>query len=467
MHSNRPQKRFRMRTRALAGSLLGLALLAPPRASSAQTTTFFGSLFNFDVYNDTGEVAHGFEIELDGSPPPVAFFPDRYGEPSVVPFAGGYYVRYLSAWDTATQQFTTGTPPLTGPITRTTAEPCIPTNVPLSSNPAPCDHNGVRFDPVNINQVSTAQPTNVIYRWLLADPQNPGQLIPFGTAVSIPAPVWTVLPPAQVGAPPMVVAEIHPPPPPRPELQKGDAQWVKIYKTEMPRDVDLDELTTNNPAVVPEDPTQIETEWKLLQYNPHSPNSGALKNQGQLGGGSHTVIRRYEFYKYTGAYDPVDHGAVCGGDGSCNAPLDGELGDYVGAQMAAANLGVPPLATPTATPTNLRSRTATPLSDSTATATPSAPATATPSGTATATLNQTMTAIANPTPTSTPIPCAGDCGREGAVTVDELLTMVSIALGDANVGACSAGDTNHDNQITVNEILEAVNNVLNGCGSGQ
>jgi hypothetical protein len=66
-----------------------------------------------------------------------------------------------------------------------------------------------------------------------------------------------------------------------------------------------------------------------------------LTNQGGLGSGSHAVIRRYEFYKFAGSYDPLTNKAVCGGDGLCTAPLDGELGNYIGSQMAAANVGVP------------------------------------------------------------------------------------------------------------------------------
>jgi hypothetical protein len=49
------------------------------------------------------------------------------------------------------------------------------------------------------------------------------------------------------------------------------------------------------------------------------------------------------------------------------------------------------------------------------------------------------------------------------VTVDEILTMVNIALGNAPVTDCEAGDSNHDMHITVDEILTAVNNALNGC----
>jgi len=50
------------------------------------------------------------------------------------------------------------------------------------------------------------------------------------------------------------------------------------------------------------------------------------------------------------------------------------------------------------------------------------------------------------------------------VAVDELLTMVNIALGNAPVVTCAAGDANHDNEITIDEILTAVNNALNGGG---
>ena len=59
--------------------------------------------------------------------------------------------------------------------------------------------------------------------------------------------------------------------------------------------------------------------------------------------------------------------------------------------------------------------------------------------------------------------CIGDCDGSAVVTVDELLTMVNIALGDAQVSDCEAGDSSGDGQITVDEILTAVNNALDGC----
>ena len=50
--------------------------------------------------------------------------------------------------------------------------------------------------------------------------------------------------------------------------------------------------------------------------------------------------------------------------------------------------------------------------------------------------------------------------------MNELLTMVNIALGNTPVSACEAGDVNRDGEITINEILAAVNNALASCPGG-
>jgi len=62
--------------------------------------------------------------------------------------------------------------------------------------------------------------------------------------------------------------------------------------------------------------------------------------------------------------------------------------------------------------------------------------------------------------------CVGDCGGNQQVTVDEILTLVLIAVGNATVATCPAGDANQDGQITVEEILAAVHQALTGCGGG-
>jgi hypothetical protein len=64
------------------------------------------------------------------------------------------------------------------------------------------------------------------------------------------------------------------------------------------------------------------------------------------------------------------------------------------------------------------------------------------------------------------LPCVGDCNGDGMVAVDEILTMVSVALGASDHSACMAGDANGDDLITINEIITAVNNSLAECPGG-
>src|SRR6185436_4160194 len=59
--------------------------------------------------------------------------------------------------------------------------------------------------------------------------------------------------------------------------------------------------------------------------------------------------------------------------------------------------------------------------------------------------------------------CLGDCNGDGSVTVDEIIIMVNIALGTAQIGDCTAGDGDTSGTITVDEIVTATNNALSGC----
>lgn len=58
--------------------------------------------------------------------------------------------------------------------------------------------------------------------------------------------------------------------------------------------------------------------------------------------------------------------------------------------------------------------------------------------------------------------CVGDCNDSGDVTVDEIVTMVNLALTGGTTG-CTAADGNSDGSVTVDEIITAVNNALVGC----
>jgi hypothetical protein len=62
-------------------------------------------------------------------------------------------------------------------------------------------------------------------------------------------------------------------------------------------------------------------------------------------------------------------------------------------------------------------------------------------------------------------PCIGDCDGSGTVTVDEILTLVNIALTTLPVSACPQGVGNAT-AVTIDLIIEAVNNALGSCGGG-
>lgn len=63
--------------------------------------------------------------------------------------------------------------------------------------------------------------------------------------------------------------------------------------------------------------------------------------------------------------------------------------------------------------------------------------------------------------------CPGDCGIDGAVTVEELILGVNVALGAARVDRCFALDANADAAVTIEELVAAVNNALAGCPAPQ
>ena len=58
--------------------------------------------------------------------------------------------------------------------------------------------------------------------------------------------------------------------------------------------------------------------------------------------------------------------------------------------------------------------------------------------------------------------CPGDCDGDGAVTVDELIRGVGLAL-DQDTGRCSTFDQNGDEQVTVDEVTAGVVTALSSC----
>ena len=317
------------------------ALLLTPLFAPAQV---IGTLGNFDVVNNTGHEAHGFEIELEGlhlSDITDTFggagrgFPssvERYGAPVLSGYVSGalfgvrvtYQASFAAgAWSTATPSGVFSTP----------GESCWSGGGIAYGPSTPCDHFGVG---------NTGSPTRTGYSWLVETSPGSGLLQPLQAA--LPAPQWQVTPSPVVGAPPVVVARIQAPSPPEtPEPQFGTPMWVKVYSTELADKVGLEDLMGRN-AKVEQAKQHTEIEWQLLQTDPGNPAAGALENGGgaEVGAGKEAVLRRYEFYAYTGAFDPANREAKPAlGD---NNPTVAELGDFLGAQNVALNLNGNPVA---------------------------------------------------------------------------------------------------------------------------
>lgn len=53
--------------------------------------------------------------------------------------------------------------------------------------------------------------------------------------------------------------------------------------------------------------------------------------------------------------------------------------------------------------------------------------------------------------------------RRGSCTVNEMVVMVDIALGEAPRAHCRAGGADGSGDISVDEIIAAVNNDLGSC----
>jgi hypothetical protein len=62
------------------------------------------------------------------------------------------------------------------------------------------------------------------------------------------------------------------------------------------------------------------------------------------------------------------------------------------------------------------------------------------------------------------LPCIGDCDGSRAVTIDELVTGVSLVVEELpTAGSCDAIDADSDGAAAVNELIAAVGNGLDGC----
>ena len=330
-----------------------------------------GFLGNFDVINDTGTRAHGFEIDLEGlgiNDISDTFgganrgFPttvERYGAPTIVPYASGVSVIYQANYDVASGKWKKadgtfgnspediGTP--SGTV-QTPGDNCWSGGGIGYSLATPCDHFGIG---------TLKAPTKTTYNWLIET--SPTSDILSKAVVNLPAvaapvvgqPVVPALPPPPVA---MIIQAPPPaPPPPGEPLQWGDPMWVKVFTTEIPDPVPLEDLIFGRPPVDAALAEPPEIEWQLLQVdnaNPIGPGNGQLENDNPAPGGD-AVVRRYEFYKYAGPVTSEGEAVPVSGNDGQATPCDPanpkspcDLGDYMGAQNVAINLQGNPVAIP-------------------------------------------------------------------------------------------------------------------------
>lgn len=391
----------------LSAAVLLVCAASLPALPGDSSATAFGTLSNFDVVNDTPTPCHGFEIELediDSSDVSYTFGGSyiRYGSPEVIDIADDpahprVVVRYRR-WNGSQWEATPVAPANISP----NGHDCYANGPVGNYQSSGCEHYGVSL---------RATPTRTTYRWLVAadpgDPQSLFDVVP--RTVNLPVPVWNVIPGAG-GV--NVRAEVEPIEEEN-HAQYGEPQWMKVFKIESELDLqpqDLVRLLLGAADGIVPDQTEIETEWKLIQSKPgnaEGEQEDAEVNEDPLDQGKHSVIRRYEFYRYTGPRDPENNEArPCIDDDRAvpaSAPVGGcsDLGEFVGAQNAAADID---LATP----------------------------------------------------------CAGNCNGDDSVTVDDLLTLVNIVLGELALSACEQGVPAGE-PVDIAFVIAAVNNALEGC----
>lgn len=335
----------------LLGGMLALS------AGSLQASIAYGSLNNFDTVNDTGQEAHGFEIELEDCQSTnisYTFDYNHYGVPTITQdnsVAG--HPRTFIRWESKKNADGTW-----AAYTAIPSGPIAPTDGHMFTNPA-INFGGEHFGAGYMVPVGA-----VHYYWLL---DNGAGALVRGGAVQVSTPSFTYYPPAPaLAVPAQVQAVIVPPAPPAPEPKEfGKAIWVKEIRTTShnPNKVQLRELVSDDPNDAQDrnwkngEPDEVETEWQILQkdYNKADggPNNQVPAAAENLPGGDEVVTRRYEFFKYTGPLDNETGEAMAqavGPDGihgvgvktingvEVDLSTVAVVGEFTGSQMAAVDV---------------------------------------------------------------------------------------------------------------------------------
>jgi hypothetical protein len=287
----------------------------------AQASIAYGSINNFDTVNDTSNVCHGFEIELDdihSADITYTYDWNHYGTPRITedntdPLHPKVFVSYQAVW--------TGT--------AWSAYTAIPTNnIPPTQGHA-FTNPSLNFGGEHFGVGYRTQPTKIFYHWML---DSGSHTLALGPPVYVSTPTFTYNPPPQPAQPAVIQAVIpapvQPPPPPSSTFEFSDAVWVKeiVTTSHTNNPVELRDLITpdtNNPTAKDwrnGQDTQVEIQWQLLQtdfksssgYNPTNgiggPNGQLAGPNQNVGKSDDVVTTRYEFYVYNGPYDDPNGG---------------------------------------------------------------------------------------------------------------------------------------------------------------
>ena len=353
-----------MKNLAGIGILSLLAGVCLPAVAHGQV---IGSYDNFDVFNDTGKDAEGFEIDVEDVDPTMLTreFPSnfaqswliRYGLPTVTAYdwqvntpdaehsydAGhkGVLITWAAtlqggAW-VASQGQNPAAPGASGNSTPynpkptlTAGESCWWWGLGAAYPSSGCEHFGISF-------AGGVAPGKITYHWKVPDPSNTVLVNAQLEATLPPSPVLVVAPPAPA-APPVVVAVARAPAdaggdPNRPqaaEPQFGDAYWLKTTTTYSPQRAQLDNLQIHVLKQV--HATRIIT-WKLLQRAPGvGPKAGMPERENAENdqfpkANIVQVTKQYQYFKFSGVYDSETHEALCD--------------SFYASQAAALNNGTP------------------------------------------------------------------------------------------------------------------------------
>ena len=260
------------------GIAAAIAVFSAFGSTPVQASPISGTLSNFDTYYDNTETpsidAYGAEIELEDihMSDVQTTYPSHYSSSvasDISDLGNGHFgtrIRFDG------YNFP-GTPGYIAPHPNppsTNGHACVGT--------AGCEHFGFS---------ASVQPTAMRFFWL----DQSGNRI--GSApLTIPNPTWTYVPPAG-GVPARIQAAVVVPEPVEVEPQLPDSLWMRIFVTETEVEVELDDLVSDG-VLVPHEETEIE--WEFLEGGEVFELEADVPEAGK------SIVRRYEYFKYTGPY---------------------------------------------------------------------------------------------------------------------------------------------------------------------